>query len=82
MAKYKCSHVTVPGNKSCNREPDGYVRVKSQDRLMCRKHANENGYVLRPFNDAELIAMGKKKPAPKQSGPTSIFKSDPKKKKR
>lgn len=81
MAKYKCTHVTVPGNKKCNREPDGYVRVGGKDHLMCKRHATQNGYTIRAFNAAELAAMGKAPSAPKTSKPTSIFSSDPKKKK-
>jgi len=36
MAKYKCTHVTVPGNKKCTRQPDGYARVGGKDFLMCK----------------------------------------------
>ena len=82
MAKYKCTHVTVPGNKKCTRQPDGYARVGGKDFLMCKKHANENGYSLRSFNQKELQELGIVSKDSSSSRPTSIFASKPKDKKK
>lgn len=81
MAK-KCSHENVKTRAKCNKTAEGFARIAGNNYLICKRHANAEGYAFIPFTEEQAIEAGLKKAPAKQDKPTSMFKSEPKKRKK
>jgi hypothetical protein len=82
MARYDCSDIDQRNKRKCGKPAEGFAKVNGKDYLICKKHANSNGYTFIPFTEEQAIKAGLKKAPAKQEKPTSIFKSDSKKKRK